>query len=51
VVAEDAAGARATTMSTPGSTTRHDIMFSFPATGANADGYTTVQLTLTQVPL
>jgi glycogen debranching enzyme len=51
VVAEDAAGARAMTMSTPGSTTRHDIMFTFPATGANADGYTTVQLTLTQVPL
>jgi hypothetical protein len=23
----------------------------FPATGANADGYATVQLTLTQVPL
>ena len=33
-----------------GLASRRDVMFTFPLAGANADGYTTTQLTLTQVP-
>jgi hypothetical protein len=41
-------GATAQIMPRPGSTTRQDVSVVFPTTGANADGYTSTQLSFTQ---